>query len=602
MSDQPRVACTVRPWAQFPLDRALRGIRTAGFDAVALPVHGVTEVITPDTPPAEAAEIGDLITGYGLDLVVLSHSAALDRGDAEALSALRRQLDHCARMGVRVLVDMSCTVPDDYHRYLDLMRAGAPLAAARGVTIAVKPHGGLTRTAQDLLRTVHTVGHPAYRICWDPGNLMFYGGEPPARGLAEAAPWIAAVGARDHPARGAGRGEATGGMPPPITPGDGVVDFVGLYRMLREHGFTGPSAVESVTRLGTVEGLHVEAARAREVVAGALADRPASSRAASSFGRHSCSRVSRGAGEELIGSAKYFDRWLLVELPLPWPPGMGTPVWETPRVPEPLRAALRTATRRTADLGLEMKTMGAAPDSEYSRDGYTRVMRFDRIPGPTAGLARREYVVPDDDAPALIDALFDEDPAPLRRFADARVDLTVRDLIVCTHASVDACCGTFGYPLFQALRERHGSGGQVRVWRVSSFGGHRFAPSLIDLPEGRFWGNVEVERMAEIVDRAGPVNQALDMYRGWACLRTPAEQVLERELLDRHGWEWIGRELDLTPIDGSDVVEVVAGTDRYEATVEHCSSVPVLIGCDGTAGQIERYSVTALRPLVPVPS
>lgn len=224
------------------------------------------------------------------------------------------------------------------------------------------------------------------------------------------------------------------------------------------------------------------------------------------------------------------------------------------------------------------------------------------IPGPTAGLTRCEYVVPDDDAPALIDALFGEDPASLRRFADARVDLAVRDLIVCTHASVDACCGTFGYPLFQAQRVRHGSGGQVRVWRVSSFGGHRFAPSPIDLPEGRFWGNVEVERMAEIVDRAAPVKQALDMYRGWACLRTPAEQVLERELLDRHGWEWIGRELDLTPIDGSDVVEVVAGTERYEATVEHCSSVPVLIGCDGTAGQVERYSMTALSPMIPVPS
>ncbi|MDT7707439.1 MAG: hypothetical protein QOG20_3046, partial [Pseudonocardiales bacterium] len=38
------------------------------------------------------------------------------------------------------------------------------------------------------------------------------------------------------------------------------------------------------------------------------------------------------------------------------------------------------------------------------------------------------------------------------------------------------------------------------------------------------------------------------------------------------------------------------------ATVEHCSSVPVLIGCDGTAGQVERYSMTALRPMIPVPS
>ena len=602
MSALVRIACTVRPWAQFPLDRALRGIRTAGFDAVALPVHGVTEVITPDTSAAEAAEVGDQIAGHGLTVSVLSHSAALDRTDDEALAALRRQIEHCARLGVRVLVDMSCTEPAEYERYLRLMRAGAPYAAEYGVTIAVKPHGGLTRTAADLLAVVERVDHEAYRICWDPGNLVHYGGEPPARGLAEVAPWIVAVGARDHPARGIGRGATTGGMPPAITPGDGIVDFAGLYRTLREHGFTGPSAVESVTRLGTVEALDDEAARAREVLCAAVAGRHAPERAASRFARRSCSRVARAGEEELIGTAKYFDRFLLVELPLPWPPGMGTPVWETERVPEALRAALRTATRRTEDLGLAMKTMAVAPDEEYSRPGHTRVLRFDRLPGPTAGLTRTEYHVPDDDAPALVEALFAPGPEPLERFADARAGDAVRDLVVCTHASVDACCGTFGYPLYQQLRARHGSGGRVRVWRVSSFGGHRFAPSVIDLPEGRFWGNVSVERMGVLVDRTAPVGDVLDMYRGWGCLRHPTEQVLERELFRREGWSWIGRRLDLGTLDddGSRIRFGVTaqgpdGSERYEAVVARTDTLPVLIGCDGTAGQVERYALETLE-------
>ncbi|MHA6797647.1 TIM barrel protein (plasmid) [Pseudonocardia bannensis] len=597
-----QVACTVRPWAQFPLDRALRGIRAAGFDAVALPVHGVTEVITPDTPAAAAAEVGDQIAGHGLTLSVLSHSAALDRSDAEALAALRRQIEHCARLGVPVLVDMSCTEPAAYERYLRLMRAGAPHAAEHGVTIAVKPHGGLTRTAADLLAVVHRVDHEAYRICWDPGNLVHYGGEPSARGLAEVAPWIVAVGARDHPGRGVGRGATTGAMPPAITPGDGIVDFTGLYRTLREHGFAGPSAVESVTRLGTVEALDSEAARAREVLCAAAEGRPAPQRPASRFARRSCSRIARAGDEELVGTARYFDRFLLVELPLPWPPGMGTPVWETERVPEPLRAALRAATRRTQDLGYEMKTMALAPDEEYSRPGHTRVLRFDRPPGPTAGLTRSEYHVPDGDAPALIDALFAPGPAPLERFAGARVDEVVRDLIVCTHASVDACCGTFGYPLYRQLRARHGSGGPVRVWRVSSFGGHRFAPSVIDLPEGRYWGNVSVERMDALVDRTGPVEDVLDMYRGWGCLRHRPEQVLEKELFRREGWSWVGRrfDLDTLDVDGPRIrfratAQGLDGSERYEAVVAHTGTLPVLIGCDGTAGQVERYALEVLE-------
>jgi len=68
----PRIACTVRPWAQFPLERALAGIRTAGYDAVALPVHGVTAVVTPDTSAAEARRVGSVIADHGIELVVLS--------------------------------------------------------------------------------------------------------------------------------------------------------------------------------------------------------------------------------------------------------------------------------------------------------------------------------------------------------------------------------------------------------------------------------------------------------------------------------------------------------------------------------------------------
>jgi sugar phosphate isomerase/epimerase len=210
----PRIACTVRPWAQFPLERALAGIRTAGYDAVALPVHGVTAVVTPDTSAAEARRVGSVIADHGIELVVLSHSADLDRPDDEALGALERQIEHCARLGVRVLVDMSCTEPEHDDRYLRLMVAGAPYAAAHGVTIGVKPHGGLTSSAADLLAVVERIGHEAFQVCWDPGNLVHYGGEPPARGLVELAPHIVAVGLRDHPSRGRHRATATGEMRP----------------------------------------------------------------------------------------------------------------------------------------------------------------------------------------------------------------------------------------------------------------------------------------------------------------------------------------------------------------------------------------------------
>ncbi|CAM3749189.1 TIM barrel protein [Nocardiopsis rhodophaea] len=614
----PTLACTIRPWAQFPLDRALRGIRTAGYTAVALPVHGVPAVITPDTPPERAARVGSEIAEHGLDLILLSHAADLDRGDAVALRSLRRQIDHCTRLGVRLLVDMGCPEPANNARYVRLMVAAAPYAAAHGVTIAVKPHGGLTRTAADTLALIERVGHPAFKACWDPGNVLHYGGGSPTEGLAELAPRVVAVGARDHPVRRGNRnGSANGGMPPAITPGDGRVDFVALYRTLHEHGhFTGPSAVESVTKLGTVEQLDSEAERARANLIDALAGRgPTRFRpqsATASRVRRSCSLVARAAAEDPIGTARYFDRFLMLELPPPWPEGMGTPVWETPRVPAPLRAALRAATRGTEERGLTMKTFAAAPDPRYSTPGSMRVLRFDREPGPAAGLSRMEHHVPAERAAEFIEALFSDDAAALAPFSPYRATGDHRDLVVCTHASVDGCCGTYGYPLYRALRDAHGSTGDLRVWRVSSFGGHRFAPTLVDFPEGRVWGNLTPERMGQLVHRTGDPTDLLDLYRGWGCLRHPWEQAVERELLRTLGWEWIGQRLELESALGSTgrdshdpgVVRVTAhdpgsgSAQRFDAAVDHVGPQPVLMGCDGTPGEVQRYAVAlTARPL-----
>lgn len=600
----PRLACTVRPWAQFPLPRTLGGIRAAGYDAVALPVHGVTEVITPDTPPQQAEQVGAVIADHGLDLLILSHAADLDRDTDPALAALRRQLDHCARLGVTTLVDMGCPEPALGDRYLRLMTAAAPYAAAAGVTIAVKPHGGLTRTAADTLALVQRVGHKAFRACWDPGNLVHYGGQPPAKGLAELAPYIAAVGARDHPARGSRR--PSGGMPPAITPGDGIVDFTGLYRVLRAHGFTGPSAVESVTRLGTVEELDSEAHRARRNLADAMAGRVPDRRQPRPViaAGQSCSRVAGEAAEDPIGTARPFDRYLMLELPLPWPPGMGTPVWETDRVPAPLRGVLRAATRSTAERGLTMKTFAAAPDPHYGATGMMRVVRFDRTPGPAAPFTRIEHHIPTDLAPALIAALFDSEPSPdataLAPFAHYRDTADRRDLAVCTHASVDACCGTRGVPFYQALRDAASACEDVRVWRISSFGGHRFAPTLIDLPDGRSWGNLAPGHIESLLEHSGHPTDLMAGYRGWACLTDPGEQVIERELFLAYGWDWVGHRLTVHRADATRY-ELTAhnprtgATHRHTADLHHLGTRPVLIGCDRTAGEVQRYAAT-LRP------
>ncbi|MHC5831708.1 MAG: sucrase ferredoxin, partial [Nostoc sp.] len=69
------------------------------------------------------------------------------------------------------------------------------------------------------------------------------------------------------------------------------------------------------------------------------------------------------------------------------------------------------------------------------------------------------------------------------------------------------------------------------------FGGHRFAPTVIDLPEGRYYGVLDQDSFKSILNRTGEIQCLNKVYRGWGILPA-ALQILERELILRNGWDW----------------------------------------------------------------
>ena len=77
----------------------------------------------------------------------------------------------------------------------------------------------------------------------------------------------------------------------------------------------------------------------------------------------------------------------------------------------------------------------------------------------------------------------------------------------------------------------------VRIWKSSHFGGHRFAPTMIDLPNGRYYGKLDLESFESILTRSGNIEDLIRVYRGWGFLPRPI-QVLEKELMLVHGWDW----------------------------------------------------------------
>ena len=248
------------------------------------------------------------------------------------------------------------------------------------------------------------------------------------------------------------------------------------------------------------------------------------------------------------------------------------------------------------------------PDPVYSREGYVRTLYLHKPPGPFAAYEKSEYAVPKSEIVSLVEALA-EGSDGLSRFERYEEDTSGgRDLLVCTHGSHDACCGKFGYPVYETLR--HGDAGasekQLRVWRTSHIGGHRFAPTLIDFPEGRYWGHLEPDALEKVVLRKGPVSELGRFYRGWAGLSGKFEQIAEREIFVREGWEWTrylksGRTLEADENEDRAEVRIEyatpdGDTGAYEATVETSGTVMTLFDSGPCPLQeVKQYRVSRLE-------
>ncbi|MFW6195675.1 MAG: sucrase ferredoxin, partial [Chloroflexota bacterium] len=246
--------------------------------------------------------------------------------------------------------------------------------------------------------------------------------------------------------------------------------------------------------------------------------------------RDFCSITSVNGGDDPAGSARFPRLHLFIEAPMPWP----KPFLDAAGLPPGVRDVLSEA---EGD-GVDAKALGLGPDEEYSEPGHTRLLCFRRPDPPFSAFDRTELLLPTEQAADAVHSLLREGELPEMLQTYARDPGDVRDLMVCTHGATDACCGTFGYPVYEWLRNEWASP-SLRVWRTSHTGGHRYAPTMLDFPEGRYWGHLDRDAAEVIVARAGMPAYVVHCYRGWAGFGL-FEQVAEQEILTREGWEWFG--------------------------------------------------------------
>lgn len=311
-----------------------------------------------------------------------------------------------------------------------------------------------------------------------------------------------------------------------------------------------------------------------------------------------CAKLSRANKENVSGTAPAWERCLFIELPKPW----ASDVIDTAHFPRRISDLIT----QTANRGYQTRLQFIAPDSQYSVSDHTRIIFFSRPPAPFTYYTKEEFVIPSEQTANLIETLL-ENRDKLSHFDNYRQNtLAIRDFFVCTHGTRDVCCGSFGYPVYHKLRFQHAANSNetIRAWRTSHIGGHRLAPNVVDMPEGRFWGRVRENDLTKLVDRIGLVSDLARFYRGWAGLDSPFEQIAEREAFVRAGWTWtrVLKSGQLVHLNKSgtrgkvriNFVDPVKGTSgTYEATVEHSSRSVPSVGClnQSEPGEVHNYQL-----------
>lgn len=237
-----------------------------------------------------------------------------------------------------------------------------------------------------------------------------------------------------------------------------------------------------------------------------------------------CAEASREAQEDLIGCALQRRYYILVECPPPW----SFHPLDSKSLPSKLQA-LKAA---VDEVSIALRLVFIYNRHLY-KSGLTRLIIYQETAAYFPSYRKQEFLLSD---------IHEVVPIVERCIRGENLeteDTNTRDILICTHGSHDQCCAKYGNPFYQQAIATVAelSLPNVRIWQSSHFGGHRFAPTMIDLPEGRYYGRLEQKSFVSILTRTGDIQCLKNVYRGSGILPW-AVQVLERELILKYGWDW----------------------------------------------------------------
>jgi sugar phosphate isomerase/epimerase len=260
-----QIACMTLPYAQFPLQRALTGLRAAGYAYVAWGTTHMEDgkrvpVIAADAPVGRAKDLSSRCRDMGLEPVMMFSNIYPEAKDG--FEVLRTRILQAAAGRVPQVLTFGHTRGGNEKLWIERFKRLAPICRDNNVLLVVKQHGGETGTGAACARITREVNHSHIKVNYDAGNVLDYleGKVNPLEDLRGCASEVRSFCIKDH--RFFPQSQDCG-------PGFGEVDHYRLLNLVANTGLTISLSCEnifapSVPRPAKPEGVDALARRAKE--------------------------------------------------------------------------------------------------------------------------------------------------------------------------------------------------------------------------------------------------------------------------------------------------------------------------------------------------
>ncbi len=252
-----QIGCYTRPFDKFDWRVAYDAIAEAGFKHAGLiSTKGDNWImIRVNTPLEEAQLMGEEARKRGLTLVSAYGDFSVAKSLDDGISGLKKLIDCCVAANCPNLLLGGVGDEKLYDAYFTAIRECCDYAAAKGVGLSIKPHGGKNATGPQCRQAIERVGRKNFGLWYDPGNIFYYsnGELDPVDDATTVDGLVVGMSVKDyrHP------------KDVMVTPGTGKVNFREVFARLKKGGFTrGPLVIECLEQ-GDLAKVTAEAKKAR---------------------------------------------------------------------------------------------------------------------------------------------------------------------------------------------------------------------------------------------------------------------------------------------------------------------------------------------------